>query len=247
MKEVWKKQWRKIRAKLPALSRRGKVIRNLVTVFLLAFFCWWLLLDAPAFSAKQEYHRIARRNLMGDTEILTIIDTGEWPGWDNGDMLAVAEGDSYYVVCLNSYDLECWDKQGTVMMAGMPSTAFITPVDYHPFLLLTELPAVRAEVALTLPSEVDFGRNNEFEGATFRGEAEGENGVFLFCLPDGIQEDQMTYSKQRQLQGHALYIFAEALRGLAQDYGCSATVDVRLWDAQDQLIYDETLNYDIKG
>lgn len=247
MKETWKKLWRKIRAKLPAPSRRGKVIRNLVTVFLLAFFCWWLLLDAPAFSAEQEYFRYARQNLLGDTKILTIVDTSEWPDWTNGDMLVVAEDEAHYVVCLNRYDLECWDKQGDVMVAGMPATAFITPIDYHPFLLLTKLPASRAEVVLTLPPEVDFESTGEFEGATFRGEAEGENGVFLFCFPDGIQEGQMTYSKQRQLQGHALFIFAEALRGLAQDYGCSATVAVRLWDAQDQLIYDEMLTYDIRG
>lgn len=246
MKEKGKTLWWRVRATLPAMSRRGKVIRNLVTVFVLVFFCWFLL-DSPAFSLEQEYRRAARRNLLVDTEVLTIVDTGEWPDWTDGEMIAVAENETYYVVCLNSYELECWEKQGEVMMAAMPADASIFPTDYHPFLLLTQLPAHRAEVVFTLPPEMDFGRTKQFEGATFRAEAEGENGVFLFCLPDGLQENQMTYSQQRQLQGHALHILADAMRGLAQDYGCSATVDVRLWDAQDQLIYDETLIYDIKG
>ena len=246
MKEKWNRLWRKLNVKLPVLSRRGKIIRNFVVVCLL-IFCCWILMDAPAFSREQEYYRAARRNMMGDMEILAIVDTSQWPDWSNGEMLVVAEGDGYYAVCTNGYEqAESWEKTGDVMMLDMPLDSTIMIIDNHPFLLVTELPAHRAEIVLTLPPEMDFGSAG-FEGAVLHGEAEGENGVFLFHLPDGIQARQLNASHQRQQLGHALDIFGAALRGLARDYGCSPTVEVRLWDARGQLIYDDTLTYEIKG
>lgn len=244
MKEKLKRVWRPIRAKLPSLSRRGKLIRNVVVILLLALLCW-VASGAPPMSAEQEYYRAARRNLMGDTEILAMVDTSEWSAsWLGGDLLVVAEDEARYVVCTSVFDLECWEKQGDVTIADVPARITIAPTDDHPFLLLTALPAVRAEVEFTLPPELNWSSYDDFEGVTLRGEAEGENGVFLFHFPDGLQEyPPLESSRQRQRQGEALVIFADMLRGRAEGYNCSVDVTVSLWDEGGSLIYDDVLTY----
>lgn len=72
MKEQRKRQWNKAMVKLPHLTRKGKTIRNLVCVVLLAGLCY-LLLGAPPLTARQAFRRAERQNLVGPSEIIAAV------------------------------------------------------------------------------------------------------------------------------------------------------------------------------
>lgn len=261
MKVRWKKICRVLKRRLPSVSRKGKVIRNFAFVLLAAVLFWWAA-GAPAMTPQWRYRQAERRNLLQDTEIIAVLEP-DWIGWEYPE-LVVAEDENAYYLCLTNnsfYDMgfQRYEKQGKVTLTGVPEQSmmsfFATAL---PFLVIAELPAVRAELEMTVPPELAWrwaaDSVRAFAGATFRDEDIGENGVFSFDFPKALAEvnpalNGQDVSDQTIMEWDALYILTETLQGIKQrkDYGCSVTAHIRLWDAQDQLIYDETLVYDIRG
>lgn len=262
MKERCQKAWRRLKQQLPSVSRKGKVIRNFAFVLVTVVLFWWAI-GAPGLTPQWRYRQAERRNLIRDTEIIAVLEP-RWINWDGPAELVVAENKDVYVLCLTnepfgSLDLQVYEKQGDVTLTGVPES-FTTNFNRQsiPFTVLTELPAVRAELEITLPPELfwrwDHADGREpFAGAVCRGEDRNEDGVFTFSFPSGlVNVDPDSYagslSDQLVLEWDALHILSETLQGIKprSDYDCSVTAHIRLWDAQDQLICDETLTYEIK-
>lgn len=262
MKEWWKKICRVLKRRLPSVSRTGKVIRNFVFVLLAVVLFWWAV-GTPALTPQWRYRRAERRNMIQDSEIKAVVET-EWINWETHELVVGENKDSYFI-CLTDEPfyamyLQGYEKQGDVTLTGAPESFY--PHYYFesaiPFLVLTELPAVKAELELVIPPElswrwVDMEGRESFAGAVCRGEDYNEDGVFTFCFPSGLVDvepgaNDPDLTDQMVMQWDALHIFSQTLLGVRQkDYGCAVEARIRLWDAQGQLIYDETLIYDIKG
>lgn len=58
--------------RLPRLSRRGKVIRNLMLTVLM-LLCVWAAAGMPSLGRERAFQRAMRENLLPDCEILTIV------------------------------------------------------------------------------------------------------------------------------------------------------------------------------
>lgn len=257
MKERIKRIWRKVKRRLPSVSRRGRVIRNFAFILLTVVLFWWAV-GAPAMTPQWRYRRAERQNLLRDTEIIAVLEP-QWINWDEGIELVVGENEALYAVCLTkepfyAMDLQIYRKQGAVTFASAPDqwrSRFFTAA--IPFLVLTELPAVRAELELVIPPELSW-RFDTFAGATYRGEDNSENGVFSFSFPSGLTEveaenyNDEDLTDQLIMEWDALHILRETLQGIKQrgDFDCSVTAHIRLWDAEDTLIYDEVLTYPIE-
>lgn len=262
MRERWKKVCRVLKRRLPSASRKGKVIRNFVFVLLTVVLFWWAT-GAPALTPQWRYRRAERANLIEGTEIKAVLET-DWINCETHE-LVVGENEDSYFICLTDEAfyaryLQCYEKRGDVTLTGAPESFFPGYFDTAiPFLVLTELPAVKAELELVLPPElswrwVNMEGHEAFAGAVCRGEDHNEDGVFTFSFPSGLVDvepgaNDPDLTDQMVMEWDALYILRETLQGIKQqkDYGCSVTAHIRLWDAQDQLIYNETLIYDIKG
>lgn len=250
--------WRKLRSKLPSFTRKGKVIRNLVFILLTAVLFWWAM-GAPALTPQWRYRRAERRNMLCDTEIIAVLEP-HWINWEEPAELVVAENEAMYILCLTnepfySMGVQIYEKQGAVTLTGVPESFSVNFFRQAiPFVVLTELPAVRAEVELILPPELSWrwadrpGRE-PFVGAVYRGEDYNEDGVFTFSFPQELTEmdpQGNDLTDQLVMEWDALYIFSQILLGVKQDdYGCSVTAHIHLWNADDVLIYDDTLIYDI--
>lgn len=261
MKERVKRIWRKVKRRLPSVSRKGKVIRNFAFILLTLVLFWWAI-GAPALTPQWRYRRAERRNLIQDTEIIAVLEP-DWIGWEYPE-LVVAEDETAYYLCLTNdsvyaMNLQRYEKQGKVTLTGVPEQSrmdfFLTAI---PLLVITELPAVRAELELTVPPELAWrwpaDSVRAFAGAVFHGEDTGEDGVFSFDFPETLAEVDpalggQDVSDQSVMEWDALYILTETLQGIKQqrDYDCAVTAHIRLWDAEDTLVYDEVLTYPIES
>lgn len=252
-RERLKQLWKRLTDKLPPYTRKGRVIRNLVVIVLLALLCWTLL-DAPALTTEWKYRRMERRNLVDRGEIITIKDIAlpHWPEYEDCH-LVVAENEDKYITCMpESHDsLECWDKK-EVTLASVEPPGPTDPWAVTPLILITRLPAVRAEVEFTLPPELNWSLSKyeqhlpePYMGFVCQGTAEGDNGVFVFSLLEERPESGEWDAEKMmwQLERDALSIFVHILRGIENDYDVEIPVTIRLWDGENNLIYDEVQTY----
>lgn len=72
MKERLKQGWKRLWSRVPPYTRKGKLIRNVVCILVLAVFCWCCL-GAPALTPRWDFRREERTHLVGPAEILAVI------------------------------------------------------------------------------------------------------------------------------------------------------------------------------
>lgn len=229
--EKWKRFTYPVVSRMPRLSRPWRVVRNLACIVLLAGVCY-VLLGAPALTEEWAFRRAERQNLVGPTEILGAADV-DWEGWSYHRLMA-GKGSGYYVLCGVDWPaLECWSKTGDVTLAAPPQVGRSGHA-YQPLVLFTELPAVRAQIELTLTAEM--AGYEEMETVTYQRDAEREAGIFIFVLADR----EFDYQQEGEMQ--ALSTLINRLRGRELSrYEKPIPVTVRLWDETETLIYEKTL------
>lgn len=236
MRERLRKRRRKIAAKLPGLTRRGRLVRNLACVLLLAVLCW-VLLGAPALTEAWAFRRAERRNLVGPSEILQRMDV-DWDGFDYHRLIA-AKNDWGYVLYAPDRpyaetELIYQAKMGDVTLMAPPEMWIHEPVSDQPLVLFTDLAAARAQVELTLTPALSS--SVDLSNVTCRADADRRSGgFFLFVLSSESREEQ-----QRFYESDALQTLAAALRG-KYSLDPPVPVTVRLWDRAGTLIYEDTL------
>lgn len=92
---------------LPRLSRRGKVLRNLLLI-LVCLFALWAGRDYPLPTAEMEFRRAERENLVAQpTEIQGIFET-QWDRW----VVGVGQ-EEVLVYQLGGWRLRGWPIEGT--------------------------------------------------------------------------------------------------------------------------------------
>ena len=247
-------RWSAAVARIPPRSRKGKVVRNVV-IFLLAVVVYWAVAGAPALTAMWQFRRLERQHFVGPSEVIADLDV-DWANWTYQRLLVAETEESYILYMPESgmfRNFEIWEKQGEVMLVPGPDcNAPTEPAQAAPFVLLTQLPAARAEVEFTLPEGYFTGSKDDPRpnGTAYRAEGACQSGVFVFALPEALprEEDLNDPFSNVELaaeQYHDLY----ALRSWSIDLRYEeqiilpVPVTVRLWDGQGTLIYDETLIY----
>lgn len=234
MSEQWKRFLRRATARLPRLTRRGRLVRNLICAVLLGGLCY-VLLGAPPLTEKQALHQAERQNMLEPSEIIDVIDVS-WEGF-NYDRLMVAENDEGYIL----YDPKpparlVYREKGerVTLMAPPVSVSFIGD---QGLFLFTELPAVRGQLELMLNSEIIGIGYPEDGDAFYQVDAErSESGYFLFVLSSAGKDE-----KQRYRETLLVRYFVRRLHG--ESSGSPIPVTIRLWDETGALIYEETLIY----
>lgn len=192
MKEGCQERWRKLTAKRPRLTRRGKFVRNLICMILMAGLCY-LLLGAPPLTAEQAFRRAERQHLVGPAEIIASVDMEQLAlpeerpmelelfdrEWARMGAFMVGEADGA-LSCLWQYGgSDCFNwlpKAGDVTFFLFWECGSEAGREGGAALLYTDLPgAARAEVRLREQSGGSVRHDNTLAGA---GEAAAE-GVFV--------------------------------------------------------------------
>ena len=167
------------------LTRKGKIVRNIFCILLLAVACYRLL-DCPAFGPVHAFRQAERQNLVGRSEILIVVSSAEMRA-----LLSVEAS----VVVGEQGDAIQWqvEKDGQRWFGIQKKTGGVTvdilwaganePSERSALLLLkTELPgASTARVELPMQAyHMDMDAVTEF---SLSGEGNVlENGVFLLLL-----------------------------------------------------------------
>ncbi|HHX74884.1 MAG TPA: hypothetical protein GX699_08275 [Firmicutes bacterium] len=218
--------------KLPQLSRKSKIIRNLflsaVTVFLIYIF-----LGAPAFSPEQAFRREEKRHFVGPAEILAVIDVDN----EHYNKLIIAD-DGDAVILYPVYDLGriyYRKKAGDATVLAAPTYGgFPTETKQALIVLFTEIPhAQRAVLELSLHAELNGLR---YEGSYLL-EAEREHKeFFLFTLSPVAPE----YYAQAEL--YAIHLLQ---RKTDDRSPCSGTFPARIsfYDANGRLIAERERSF----
>lgn len=230
-KNIWKRTPRKFRLPILGLG---------IAALALALYTF---AGSPTLTLEQEYRRAEKAHLVGPARILGTVEL-ETDFLSYWDMLIADDGDGIIFFCYNYPDFAELDqteliyrkKTGdiTVLSAPFPNESREhTTVAKLPVFIFDEYPeAVRAELDLTLNTTYD-GKNFQ-KHYTLKSRRE-VSGYFQFTLgsvnPEGLGAE-----------GYAIQVFT-----LISGYGgrsmddYSIPAEVRLYDADNQLICEKTL------
>ena len=230
----------KVFAKLPGLPRRVKILRNLA-LLAAAVFLFYLFRGAPPFTDEELFRRKERQNLLGPSEVLSIID------WNDiyYDRLVVAQS-SFGCVLMPVYSGRttregvCYkEKTGGVTLMVAPGDVFWQREGMSLWLIaFDDAPdAVRAEITLTLSYE-EFAPNiletlseSRYEGDVILSSDRVHSGFFLFRFAFD-NDNERDYLELQAIQNLARM---GELQNLNQKYPAS----IRLYDEGGALIYEQ--------
>lgn len=234
---------RKPMARWRAIPRPVRITCNLVLAVIL-FALFYIFRGSPDMTAEQAYRRAEARNLVGPGEILGVLDVQVSGGYTQ---LLLAETDVGVIqYCFrqanlgfvfgahtwSSYegDLIYREKQGPVsLMAATGEDGFSDEIEL-PVILFDDLPsAARAELELCLTGEYNSTEYEYFYQLNARREC---GGYFVFHL---TSEDDPREA----------WAISQVSRLYSASGGRGKVIPavVRLYDQNDQLIYEEELEF----
>lgn len=226
MSERCKEFWRRRR-----LTRRGRLIRNLVCIVLLASMCWCFK-GYPVLTPMQAFRRAERQNLVQPAETVRSIEA-DWAGdrrYSYRRVILAEYAGGYALSAVYAYglpvDYNCsyWyrEKEGPATLLTESWSWFS---DSTAMVVFTELPAARGELAI-----------GSEEAVTCQGERLDE-GVFLFLVDHDAAGDE----------SDSMGTLINVIQGWEIPQTCRPTpVTIRLWDEAGTLIHEETRIYGSK-
>ena len=251
MKRLWLKIPRKIR-----------VFINIIAIILLISAAY-ILLDCPALTPTQAFRRVEKSNLVGPAEIIEIIDL---PNGLDDHVLVADDGDGVVLFMYSDFEFR-WENYFLYREKSPGITVLPVPNHNHfcadlyeldmPILVFHDHPgAVRAELELIIDEGMGVRETQWEEGGevhveyfekTYRMEAASDiEGYFRFNLHTESEDwyvDEYGQNRGTPLgnEGWALQTLCRMItefRAYLQEY---ATATVRLYDADDNLIAEETV------
>lgn len=217
----------------------------------LATFLLYIFIGAPPLSEEHAYRRAERANLVGPAKILDIIDLAPVVDEHYSRMIIANDGDAVILYMWDaqhnlSEKLVYRQKQGAVTVFAAPYELFLYSTDHEfkiPIILFDDFPqAVRAEMEFTLWTIQDSEAIPQVcLPKDYFGEAYRKNdGYFCFYIysPDfsWIQwtndSEEPTLSTFCKLTGKTFS---------RMDTDTTLPVTVRLFDADNQLMHEETV------
>lgn len=220
MKTPWKTLWRK----LPKLSRRSRVIRNLLLSGLLLAALPWLL-DWPALTAEAAFHQLERSALLSPSELVLRVGNA-----------FLAEGEDWVTVGVAEEYGDNWKP----FQNKMPYLVNVVPKDGLVVVALPEVENDTMTVAVTgLPDRAEGG----ILSLTISGV---ENQLDFLHM-----EETETFTAQASRQGEWMFFRLEAhehgadsvciLEQLWRTFLFGRGVDqypytLELWDAQGEIV-----------
>lgn len=226
------KRWLK---RIPRLSRPQRIMRNFAFILLLAVVAWFLT-GAPALTARWGFRRAERLNLLEPAEILDIVKLEDQPA------VVVAESRESFVLWYDRFpykhtELTVEEKREPVslMMPLQPGWKMYQ----IPWVLITDLPVARGEVEFTLIPDIADQYIQEEVHYLVEGERLN-SGNFLFVIDceKAEYEEGPSYWAAWDVETTLEYL-AKARYNVQQT--CQVDIEVRLWDENGTLIYDEIL------
>lgn len=234
-----------------SLRRVPRPVRIVWNMLIVALLLWliYVFLGSPSFTVERAYRREAARNAVDPGEIIAVLETDDCLQYDNLLIAETKEGYALYGV--NSVDLRLFSgrrayrraefsyrerEDGATIMAAPCSSHLFAHDEYVklPIVMFYEVPgAIRAELDLHLVDHVMYG---EMEYHYSLAAPKKWDGCFVFELESELDFDA------DPLRGQALSILSEMyVFDGSYNEGSDFTADVRLYDRNDQLIYEESL------
>lgn len=243
------------------IPRKVRIFMNILWILLLVFAAY-ILLGCPAFSPVQQFRRLEKANLVGPAQIIETVDL---PNGLDEHLLVADDGDSVILYLYddfeyrwNSYLLYREKSEGITVLPVPNHTHFgsdLYAMDL-PILVFHDHPgAVRAELELTIDEglgipETKWEQGGEvhidyFEKTYLLYADSGIDGYFRFNLhaesEDWYVEAGQNWGTLLGNEGLALQTLCQMItenRAYLQEY---ATATVRLYDAENRLITEETV------
>lgn len=227
---------KKLRILLSRLPRKVRICLNILAIALMVFLIY-VFAGSPAFTVTTAFRRAEKAQLVGPSEILAQLK----PSGTEYDHLVLA--DTHDSVTLFAYDrwnsrlttLVYHEKTGPITVTAAPgSTHFWAASSASvPVFIFDSYPdAVRAELDLTLSAS--YG-GEDFEKTYYLTAEREADGYFAFTL-------KARNAPTLGAEGKAIYILQTICsNSMADTLDVSIPATVRLYDAQDTLIAEETL------
>ena len=251
MKRLWLKIPRKIR-----------VFINIIGIILLISAAY-ILLGCPALTPTQAFRRVEKSNLTGPAEIIEIVDL---PNGLDDHVLVADDGDGVVLFMYSDFEFR-WENYFLYREKSRGITVLPVPNHNHfgadlyaldmPILVFHEHPgAVRAELDLIIDEGMGVRETQWEEGGevhveyfekTYQMEAASDiDGYFRFNLHTEsadwyVDEYGRNQGTPLDNEGWALQTLCRMItefRAYLQEY---ATATVRLYDAENMLIAEETV------
>lgn len=224
-----RKRWHRIPAKIRAVI-------NILGIGLCIFLIY-VALDTPPFSVEAAFRRAEKANLVGPSEILAQVRVDNTPYRH----LVLARDDSSVTVFAYSWqndavtDLLYIETEGDLTIAAAPDQIYYPNFQNStvPVILFDNVPeAVRAEVDLTLSAEYRGTTRTKTYQLSARREY---GGCFLFTI-------SVNSANAFNAEGHLLLTLQRVTgNSMADTLDTVIPAEVRLYDADDRLIREETL------
>ena len=244
------------------IPRKIRVFINIICIILLISAAY-ILLGCPALTPTQAFRRVEKTNLVGPAEIIEIVDL---PNGLYDHVLVADDGDGLVLFLYNDFDFR-WlsdflyrEKSDGITVVPVPNHTLFGADLYEldmPILVFHDHPgAVRAELELVIDEGMGVRENQWEEGGevhveyfekTYRMEAASDiDGYFRFDLHTEsedwyVDEYGQNWGTPLDNEGWALQTLCRMItefRAYLQEY---ATATVRLYDADDNLITEETV------
>lgn len=244
------------------IPRKYRVDVNLLTIVFL-IFSLYILLECPAFSAEDKFRRMEKAELVGPSQILTVIDQ-KTSGYDRLILAETADA-----VILFQFSGDPWDqgkltyreKTGSITIVTVPNMGYglydAQVIDLPVFVLHDHPGAVRAELdlefgnGLEFYTEVnwsygDYAQTTTYEKTWHLASDQELGGYFRFDIhaePEGetIQDQSDALWHPFTSEGQALEVFSHLMEYGDSYIYASIPATVRLYDAADDLIVEEYL------
>ena len=244
------------------IPRKIRVFINIIGIILLITAAY-ILLDCPALTPTQAFRRVEKSNLTGPAEIIEIIDP---PNGLDDHVLVADDGDGVVLFMYSDFDFR-WENYFLYREKSHGITVLPVPNHTHfgsdlyeldmPILVFHDHPGtVRAELDLIIDEGMGVRETQWEEGGevhteyfekTYRMEAvKYIDGYFRFNLHTEsedwyVDEYGQNWGTPLGNEGWALQTLCRMMcefRSYLQEY---ATATVRLYDAENRLITEETV------
>ena len=221
----WKEKW--------AAVSRGKKLLVYTTVLLICVMVSYVAIGSPSFCPRMEFRRLEKAYMVGPSTILAEFEQHAFPC----NHVIVGETEDSYILCAfgSSYfrftEYFWYPKTGSMAVYQLPGSSFYTTQfgKSRPMTLILfdlEPQAVRAELELDFLVSEETGKSMHFSATAQR----QYDHFFLF----DFHGDDDFYS--------SLHAILTDIAETCREYGrYDQYVTVRLYDAQGQLLREETI------
>ncbi len=225
-----------------------------VVIAILAAITYYIALGSPTFSMEREFRRAEKAHMVGPSEIVDIL--GENFGFD-----LMIVGETQHGICFFSemdnsgvssgpktiYKFYYAEKTGDVTFVTAPNSFYFSWAEIGgdlPIYVFTQLPdAVRAELKITVSGSRKWSVNGKEQSTTFQASFTAsadrtDEGFFRWMLSGENEKENMALGLLGRF-GSDEILSAEDNKGSAQ-------VQIRLYDANGNLICEENREFGAK-